>query len=270
MGKVPTGVLEAQVVKEFGEQWTKFQDNTGYYGSLEVFKDIVGSLLPIERIKGKTVAEIGSGTGRIVKMLDDAGAGTIVAVEPSEAMGPLRKNTENIKDKIEYIQKTGEAWSRPELDYVFSIGVIHHIVNPVPTVKNARENLKSGGKFVIWVYGREGNELYLKLFEPIRKITPKIPHFVLLSVSWVLLMCLNLYVWLCRHITLPMRTYMLNHIGKLNQYSRRITIYDQLNPTWARYYTRAEAESLLRNNGFSDVRSFHRHGYSWTVIGTRD
>lgn len=50
---------------------------------------------------------------------------------------------------------------------------------------------------------------------------------------------------------------------------RRLVIYDQLNPAYAKYYTRAEAYELLRQAGFDDVRLHHRHGYSWTAVGTR-
>jgi hypothetical protein len=50
---------------------------------------------------------------------------------------------------------------------------------------------------------------------------------------------------------------------------RRLVIYDQLNPAYAKYYTQTEAEQLLARAGFSDVRTYHRHGYSWTVIGTK-
>lgn len=264
-----TKSIEAEVVEQFGEQWTKFQENEGYYGHLDVFKDIVGELLPIEELRGKTVAEIGSGTGRIVNMLANAEAATIVAIEPSEAMEPLKANTKAIKDRVVYLKEMGDTWSYPNLDYVFSIGVLHHIYDPVPSVKNAYRNLKPGGKFIIWLYGYENNELYLTLVGPLRWLTPKLPHFVLSAVSWILLGMLNLYVGLCRFLPLPMRDYMLNHIGRLNQHSRRITIYDQLNPTWAKYYRHAEAEALLRDHGFSDVKSFHRHGYSWTVSGTK-
>jgi hypothetical protein len=50
---------------------------------------------------------------------------------------------------------------------------------------------------------------------------------------------------------------------------RRLIMYDQLNPAYAKYYTRSEAENLLLNGGFINVRVHHHHGYSWTVIGTK-
>jgi len=50
---------------------------------------------------------------------------------------------------------------------------------------------------------------------------------------------------------------------------RRLVIYDQLNPAYAKYYTREEAQDLLARQGFVDIRLHHRHGVSWTVLGTK-
>ena len=70
-----TSDLTRRTIEDFGDQWTEFTTNDGYYGSVELFADIVGPLLPLDSLKGKRVAEIGSGTGRIVHMLLAAGAG---------------------------------------------------------------------------------------------------------------------------------------------------------------------------------------------------
>jgi SAM-dependent methyltransferase len=261
--------IEARVIDEFGDQWVKFPENDGYYGSVEVLADILGSLGEVDEFRGKAVAEIGSGSGRIVRMLAEAGAASVIAIEPSEAMGPLKAYTKEYARRITYLQQRGDEWSSPNLDAVLSIGVLHHIHDPVPTVENALRNLKPGGKFFVWVYGYEGNELYLKLVSPLRKLTPKLPHVVLLSLVLLLMLPLELLTLLARVCPIPMRKYFLDHYGRLGFTSKRITIYDQLNPSWAKYYRRAEAESLLRDNGFVDVRSFHRHGYSWSVVGTK-
>lgn len=57
--------------------------------------------------------------------------------------------------------------------------------------------------------------------------------------------------------------------GKCAPRQRRVIIYDQLNPAYAKYYTRAEALALLTEAGLVNVACHHRHGYSWTVLGTR-
>ncbi|MBP9837710.1 MAG: class I SAM-dependent methyltransferase [Proteobacteria bacterium] len=261
--------IQEKVIEEFGEQWTKLTHNTGYYASLEMLEDHLGNLESIDLFKNQTVAEIGSGSGRIVNMLIAAQCKKVIAIEPSSAMTVLKENTKESEDKIVYLHETGENWEYPDLDLICSIGVLHHIHDPVPTVKNAYRNLKKGGKFIIWLYGKEGNELYLFIANILRSVTPKLPHLLLSSFVYCLIPMLTLYAFLCNYLPLPMKSYMLEHIAKLDFASKKITIYDQLNPTWAKYYTRDEAEALLRDHGFTDVRLFHRHGYSWTVIGTK-
>lgn len=264
--------LATQTIKDFGEQWANYQNNPGYYGSQELLPDFFGPLLEVEKLKGKNVAEIGSGTGRIVNMLLNAGVSHITAIEPaSGAFSVLQKNTNARKEKITYLKLSGDKIPpNNNLDYLFSIGVIHHIPNPEPVIRAAHKSLRSGGKIFIWLYGREGNKAYLSFALPLRKITKHIPHPFLVALTWILSIFLNIYIALCRFAPLPMHVYMREVLANFDHSVRRITIYDQLNPAYAKYYSQKEAEELLSSSGFSEVRSFHRHGYSWSVIGTKE
>src|SRR5690606_19917164 len=109
-------------------------------------------------------------------------------------------------------------------------------------------------------YGREGNELYLRVVEPLRAVTRRVPHAVLTAACSVINVALDAYLFACRYVPLPMRGYMRNVLARMPRSVRKLIIYDQLNPAYAKYYTRDEAESLLRVAGFSDVVSAHRHG----------
>lgn len=259
-----------KTISDFGEQWVRYQGNEGYYGSLELFRDMCGPLLDPESLRGARVAEIGSGTGRIVMMLLAAGADRVVAVEPSDAFEVMVENTRDQADRIEYIKGPGEAIGADrDLDLVFSIGVLHHIKDPAPIVRAAYRALRPGGKMLVWLYGREGNESYLRFVEPLRRVTTQLPPPALSGISHVLNAGLSLYIPLCRVLPLPLAGYMNNVIGKFSRQKRHLVIYDQLNPELAKYYRRDEAEALLADAGFTDVRLHHRHGYSWTVIGEK-
>lgn len=262
--------LKAKTIADFGEQWTAFRDNPGYYGSTELLSDLLGPLYSPDSIKDARVADIGSGTGRIVNMLLDAGAALVIAVEPSDAMEVLKQNTASRADRITYLRGSGETLpANLNLDLVVSIGVLHHVPNPDPIVRAAYDALAPGGFLVIWLYGHEGNEAYLRFAEPMRHLTTRLPHRLLVALSVMLGWGLDLYILLCRFIPLPMRDYMRNVVGKFPRKIRQLTIYDQLNPAYAKYYRRAEALDLLSRNDFIDVTAHHRHGYSWTVIGRR-
>ena len=258
-----------RTIKDFGEQWLRYKDNEGYYGSLELFADMLHPFLKPVDIKDCKVAEIGSGSGRIVNMLLESGARHIIAVEPSDAFEVLCHNIHQ-SSKVTCLNVTGDRLpSYGDLNYVFSIGVLHHIPNPKPVVEAAFKALQPGGKFFVWLYGKEGNRLYLSLIQPLRVLTKHLPHFALAALVWIIYYPLMIYIKLCHHFAFPLRKYLMTIFEKMEPEKRRLIIYDQLNPAYAKYYTRFEATKLLEDFNFIDVQAYHRHGYSWTVIGTK-
>jgi SAM-dependent methyltransferase len=258
-----------QTIKDFGEQWLNYTDNKGYYGSSELFSDILSPLLKPDEMMNCKVAEVGSGTGRIVNMLLQAGAKHVTAVEPSDAYEVLCRNVQH-PQKVVCLKIPGDQLpAYGDLDYIFAIGVLHHIPHPGPVVKAAFRALRSGGRFFVWLYGKEGNSLYLTLIEPLRILTKHLPHSVLVALVEIIYWPLMLYIQLCRVLPLPLRRYMLSVLRKMSPEKRKLIIYDQLNPSYAKYYTRFEAEKLLVDGGFTNVQIHNRHGYSWSVIGTK-
>ena len=262
--------LADETIADFGEQWTAYRDSEGYYGSVEIFRDMFGPLLSPEEVAGRRVMEIGSGSGRIARILLSAGAAHVVAVEPSAAFDVLRDNLSAQADRVTLLRLTGEAVPPfGDLDYVFCIGVLHHIPEPEPVVRAAHAALRPGGRMAIWLYGREGNETYLTALTPLRALTRRLPHALLATLVRMIDVPLVAYVALCRVLPLPLAGYMREVVRRLDPSKRRLTIYDQLNPAYAKYYTRDEAHALLAGAGFEKVALHHRHGYSWSVVGTK-
>jgi len=265
-----TRTLGEQTVRDFGEQWTQYRENEGYYASKEFLQNVAGPLLSLDEIVGKKVADIGSGTGRIVNMLLDAGARKVVAVEPSDAFDVLMENTRPRADRVEALRITGDKLpATAQVDLVVSVGVIHHIPDPAPVVKAVYDALVPGGKVLFWVYGMEGNELYLSLVNPMRKLTTRLPHFALDGLSEILTTGLDAYMAIGKRVTLPLGGYLKNVLGPCTRTVRKMTVYDQLNPAYAKYYRGVEARELLESAGFENVQLYHRHGYSWTVLGQK-
>lgn len=258
-----------KTIADFGEQWSRYTDNSGFYGSEDLFRDIVEPLIHVNEFKGHSVLDIGSGTGRIVGMLLKAGAGKVTGVEPSPAFDALTREFGN-DPRVELINTSGDCLpTESQYDLALSIGVLHHIPDPKPVVDAVMQSLQPGGRFIIWLYGWEGNELYISVFSKIRHLTTRIPHFLLVGVVWLLYAAYRAYAFVAKFLNVPMRDYVLNVIGQMAPDKQRLVIYDQLNPCYAKYYKKAEAEALLADSGFVNVQLFHRHGYSWTVVGQK-
>ena len=103
----------------------------------------------------------------------------------------------------------------------------------------------------------------------LRALTVRLPHPLLSALCSLLNLLLAPYIWACRVLPLPLRDYAVNTLGRLSWRSRKLVIYDQLNPSYVHFYERAEVEALLRAGGFERIELYHRRGYSWTALGTR-
>lgn len=266
-----TSELRKRTIDDFGDQWARYTDNEGFYGSVDVLSDTLGPLLSLSAFEGKRVAEIGSGTGRIVRMLLAAGAGHVLAIEPSQAVEVLRRNLQSDVHRVEILHARGdEIPAELDLDFVVSIGVLHHIPDPAPVIAAAWQALRPGGQIVIWVYGKEGNRLVVGLIVAMRGITTHMPHWMLALLASTCNLVLDVYVPACRLFPfLPLADYVRNVIGRFSGHKRYLVIYDQLKPAYAKYYTKQEVRSLLESAGFIDVTLYHRRKYSWTASGRR-
>jgi SAM-dependent methyltransferase len=259
-----------KVIEDFGRQWTTYADNSGYYGSQELFRDIVEPIVLVQDAHGKRIAEIGAGTGRISTMLCEAGAAEVTALEPSAAYGVLRNNLQRYGNRVKCVQATGDESPDDQYDMILSIGVLHHIPDLMPVLRAAYRALKSQGRMLIRLYGAEGNGAYLRFVLPLSVFTKRMPHRFNAALAYALDISLVVYIAACRYLRLPLYRYMRNFLGKLTADKRRLVIYDQLNPEWAKYYKRDEAERHLTDAGFKKVCTHHRSGYSWTVLGTKN
>jgi len=87
---------------------------------------------------------------------------------------------------------------------IFSqIGVLHHIPDPKPFVEAAFRALRPGGHFVIWLYGKERNALYLALIGPLRVLTKHLPHLILAFLVEIMYWPLLLYIKFCHFCPYP-------------------------------------------------------------------
>lgn len=263
--------LADRTIADFGDQWQRYTDNEGYYGEVEILKGTLEPLVRLEEVQGKRVAEIGSGTGRIVKMLLRAGAREVTANEPSDAFEVLKRNLADEGGRVVLLNKAGhEIPADGAYDFVLSIGVIHHIPDPDPVIAASLQALRPGGRLIVWLYGKEGSGLIVQSIRALRMVTTHLPHFVVAAIAHVLALALELYIFACRYVRwLPLHDYITNVVGRFSRSKRYLVVYDQLRPAYAMYYSEAEARELLASNGFSDVQLYFRHGYSWTVVGTR-
>ena len=261
------GFDKKSTIEEFGNQFTVYNNIDGYWGSVDMLRDTVYPF-DLNDIKDKKICEVGSGSGRIINKLNLFNPSKIIAVEPSKAIEVAKKNNE--KSSIEFLNIRGQDLNyNDELDYIFSLGVIYHIPEYDIVCKKIYKSLKPGGKFIIWVYGHENNQLYLKIFNNLRRVTRIIPDFLLRILSKFLNLSAILYIFLCKIFNMPLKDYFKNVFSKCSYKKREEIIFDQLNPSFAKYFKKEELEALLKTSGFKKIEIHNRHNYSWTAVAEK-
>ena len=257
---------EEATVDAFGREWARYDDVDGAMGSAELFRQFTG--LEEEQIRGKRVLEVGCGGGRWLKVLAELGASQVVGLEYSTSVRQASRRVTGLEN-VEVVR--GSALEMPfqrVFDLVVSVGVIHHLSDPVAGLAAFRRAAADGHLVVFWVYAREGNELYLSLVGPVRRVTSHLPDRMLAPFSRLLALALWSYAQtINRGATalgwrLPLRDY-LSMLTSLRFKDIESVVYDQLAPQIARYPTRAEVLGWVRLAGGEVRRLHHRTGNSW-------
>ena len=95
------------------------------------------------------------------------------------------------------------------------------------------------------------------------------PDFILRRICTILNIICSIYIFFCRYLNLPLKDYLLNAFNKFSFEKRNYIIFDQLNPSFSKYYKKEELEKLLRDTGFKNFKIFNRLNYSWLAIANK-
>ena len=267
------GTAVNNTISDFGEQWSRFPNPTDrHHSSDSLLRDILSGLIEPQLLEGKRVLEIGSGSGRILEMLLRYKPELLAGLEPSEQAHLLRERFGRYPN-VSIIHADGTHQFSSEFDYVFVVGVLHHIPEPLPVLRNIQSLLSRDGTLFVWVYGCE-NEMALVVdaLHFLRRFTTKFPDFVLEVVSALIAVSLRLY-WKCARLSHRRRLPLSRYLDKVFMgcsFRKQVEIvFDQLNPECARFYSESELEGQLKGAGFSRVLVVNRHGYSLSSIAQK-
>ena len=251
-------------VKDFGDQFLTDKDIGGYWGSIELLKEIVFPF-DLNLIKNKKIMDVGIGSGRISNNLLKYEPSKLIAIEPSEAINIAKENIKS--DKIEYLNIKGQDINfENEFDYAFALCVIHHIPEYEEVLKKIEKSLKKDGKFIAWVYSKEGMEMYIFILKNLRRITSIMPDLMLRFFSKFLALLTYPYGFLCKFFPLPLKKYFVTMFNKFSFKHKTYVIFDQFNPSFYKYFEKEELVKKLNEAGLKVESLVNTVGHQYTVI----
>ncbi|MFC1631912.1 methyltransferase domain-containing protein [Candidatus Omnitrophota bacterium] len=274
MLKKSQGKVAARTARNFGYSWSNVWklsptdqiEADGYFSGLIQKSDF----------KDRVVLDAGCGNGRITYFIGRYNAKEVIGFDFSNSVEAAFENTKDLNN-VHIVQ--ADIYNLPlkqQYDLVYSIGVLHHLPEPEEGFKQLSRLLTGRGQIFAWVYGREGNKLYLKLFEPLRKLTSRLP----LAVNKVIAIILAAMIWLIIKLVylpvakmgaverLPLGRYLL-FFHKLGFRQFRATVFDKMIPPISNYYTKEEFGRWFENQDLKDIRILPRTNNSWRGLGGR-
>jgi len=268
----PLPEQEERTSAAFGAQWLHFSEL--YDETREQFLDWVAPLGP-EDFRGRRVLDAGCGMGRLSYVAAGFGTAELVAVDLSAAVQAAGRNLRGLPNVHVVRADILSLPFRKPFDLVYSIGVLHHLPDPAAGFRHLLPHVRPGGKVVVWVYAREGNEWLVRFLNPIRqRITARLPmgarRALSFAIDLILHPVLKLFYrwdWPGRRL-LPYRAY-LSWLARYGFRHNQQVIFDHLSAPTAFYIPRADFESWFRDAGLRDVTITCRNGNSWRGMGTK-
>lgn len=278
---VPDGLSaeKRRTAAAFAWEWLHFTELHAAYR--EQFLDWIHPIQP-EFFADKIVLDAGCGTGRHAYFAARFGAREVIALDLSDAVetayGHLKTlpNAHVVQGDI-FSPPFRRQPSMPAFDFIYSIGVLHHLPDPEAGFATLTTLLKPGGTIFAWVYGNENNGVVHHVIDPLRRrVTTRLPMGVLHALSWPLTVLMEgvihgIYRPLRRTPVgsrLPLQAYLLSLAPFSFRHNYSI-VFDHLVAPTAFYLRRDEFAGWFERAGLEAVELSWRNQNSWRGRGRR-
>lgn len=248
----------------FGYEWSHFND---WRPSGETFGDYFSNF-DLEWLRGRTVLDAGCGMGRHARQIAPF-ASAVVAVDFSNAINEAARNMAD-RPNVQCLQ--GDLMRLPvaddSFDFVFSMGVLHHIDDTAGALRGLVRALKPGGRLRLYVYWKRTGlaGALLSLVTAARTVTTRLPFAVLRVLCWLL------SVILMAGVILPYRA--LGALGVRVKETWPLAIYikypfnvlyndqfDRFSAPIEKRYSQEEVRTLLASAGLRDIGVHSKYGW---------
>lgn len=270
--------FDADTVKSFGSEWHRFdQSGLGKKELERVFNDYF-QIVPTEIFDHNSiVADIGCGSGRWASVIAPK-VGKLVCFEPSQAAEVAKKNLadyENVEIhdlRIDQLENFTENF-----DFVYSLGVVHHIPDTGKAIFDCVQTVKPGGYCLFYIYYALDNRPFW--FRGIWRVSNLIRRFVAgRSETTKDILCdliaFGIYVpfkllnVISKKMRIPTKNIPLSYYSDKSILTLRTDARDRFGTPLEQRFNQIQIEKMLQDAGLTEIE-FSNQAPFWCVIGKK-
>jgi SAM-dependent methyltransferase len=268
-------------VEGFGREWSTFTQSDKEFSAEERQRIFDGyfSIFPWQALPPNAAgADIGCGSGRWATLVAPR-VGTLHAVDASpDALAVARQNLGSLAN-VRFHQASVSAlpFADGELDFAYSLGVLHHVPDTAAAIRAVAAKLKAGSPFLIYLYYALDNRSALfravwTASNAVRIVLSRVPYalqiiattIIAAAVYWPLARIAGL---LERFGAMP-RSWPLAFYRRHSFYVMRTDAFDRFCTRLEQRFTRVQIGDMLRAAGFTDIKFSENEPY-WVAIAVK-
>jgi SAM-dependent methyltransferase/uncharacterized protein YbaR (Trm112 family) len=265
---------QVETALSFGYEWHRFPE---MYDEWE--KQFLDYMQPhaADFFPGKKIFDAGCGNGRFAYYAGKYGA-DVWAIDLGPAVEVARRNTNAPNVQVVQADLHNPPFEFESFDFIYSIGVLHHLPDPEAAFQNLLRFLKPGGTVQIYLYWKpEQRPIKAAMLSGVsaaRRLTTRLPHKAVYALAYpTAAMVFMFFVWPYRMLRKLRLFQRIAEDIPMRQYASlpfRVCVNDQLDRFSApieNRYTRADVQNWLARASLEAASVGENYG--WIATGRK-
>ena len=271
--------IDIITANSFGEEWNRFsQENLSSNESNVRFEEYFG-IFPWEDLPNNAEGiDVGCGSGRWDKFVAPR-VGILHCVEPAQkAISVAKKNLRDFSNIIFHNVSLDDLEIRKESqDFLFSLGVLHHVPDTFLALKSCVRFLKPGAPILVYLYYKFDNrsrwfKFIWKISNFLRLIIIKLPsnfkNLICEIIALTIYLPLAKLSYLLEKCSFNVNSIPLSYYRNFSFYSMRTDARDRFGTPLENRFTRYEIIKMCNDAGLENVKFSNKPPY-WCFVANK-
>jgi 2-polyprenyl-3-methyl-5-hydroxy-6-metoxy-1,4-benzoquinol methylase len=273
--------IDPRTVEGFGDEWSRYTQSSEAFDGTEARKvyESYFRIVPKGALNAESrVVDVGCGSGRWARLVAPQ-VKYLALVDPSANALEVAKHNLRGNQNCDFICESVGSMTleHSSFDFVYSLGVLHHVPDTQAAIRSCVELLKPGGYFLVYLYYRFDNRppwfrLIWGLSDLLRRTVVALPasarRFVTEPIAFLVYWPLSRLAKVFDKLGRNTESFPLSFYKDKSLYVMRTDSRDRFGTRLEQRFTKNEIRDMMENAGLDQV-TFNDAAPFWCALGRK-